>query len=65
MEMSPSRVSHVGGSTYYCERVKAVVDDTCHDGLVQKCAELAVLILPPAGQHQKEGVDPLACSYQT
>ena len=65
MEMSPSRVSHVGSSTSYCGRVKEVVDDTCHDHLVQKRAEHAVLILPPAGQHQKEGVDHLAGSHKT
>ena len=56
--MSPSRVYHVGSSTSCCGRLKEVVDDTCHDGLVQKRAGLAVLTLPPAGQHQKEGVDP-------
>ena len=65
MEMSPSRISHVGSSTSYCGRVKEEVDDTSHDHLVQKRAEHAVLILPPAGQHQKEGVNHLAGSHIT
>ena len=65
MEMSPSRVSRVGSSTSYCERVKEVVDDTCHDGLVQKRAELAVLTLPPAGHciETKVGPEPVRTKH--